>query len=353
MFKVGLGIARGGAVTLAVVMALALLVPQAGGARAQSGCGGFQGFNFGSFQGGGFQGGFNFGAFQGGFNLPGGFNFNGGLSGFGFNFGGRPGCGTGVFGLSPDRTTVAPGGTVTYQLVWVSPTQWRDLEFLDLRIRGTRTFLLRWFESSNQFAVVDPQTGQVLDSGAGGSPKVLSAGGIEVLLPGTFQEDSGPTGQAVGLNVQLRIGNIGDEGTQLPVEVAAKSDGTGAEPYELAGSLTIAGSGPRHDPNDDDDDDRKPKTEEQRHQAAQTNRSGLDDFRTEGNAVSSDCAAAWPSVTIANRDGNVVLRLLHEAKDSCHVVQPGDYVEAIGEKQHEQLYDAHQLTVRRNGSRVR
>ena len=91
----------------------------------------------------------------------------------------------------------------------------------------------------------------------------------------------------------------------------------------------------------------------QRQQASRTNRSNLDDYRTEGNAVTSDCAAPIPTVTIKNRDGEVVLQLLHDAKDSCGLVQPGDYVEAIGEKQHEQLYDAHQVTVRRNGTRVR
>jgi hypothetical protein len=374
------GPARSLVAALAIAMVLGTIVPRPPAVVAAGTCGGLQGFNFGGslqggFQGfqagfqGGFQGGFqaggfNFGggAFQGGFGGfnfgSGGLNFGGGLQNFGFNFGGLAGCGTGVFGLVPDSATTELGQPIVYRLVWVSPTTWHDIEFLDLRIRDhDRIVLLRWFEATNQFALVDPATGQVLASGQGLTPTILRAPGIEVLLQGTYKEDSGPTGQAVGLNIQLAITGPFAEGSTLSVDVAAKRDAAAVEPYELAALLRIAAAaGARNDPNNDDDEEEarnRRKTEEQRQQVARTNRSNLDDYRTEGNAVSSDCQAPIPTVTIANRDGDVVLQLLHDARGSCGLVQPGDYVEAIGEKQHELLYEAHQLTVRRNGTRVR
>ena len=339
-------------VPLALAMVLALLVSHVHPADAQAGCGGFQGFNFGGgqFQGGGFQGGFNFGGggFQGGFNF-GGLNFNGALTGFGFNFGGRPGCSTGVFGLIPDAGTVASGQSFTYRLVWVSPTNWRDLEYLDLRLRnGNRTTLVRWYEGTDTFALIDPNTGQQLASGQPGASRTLAAELLEVDLKNTYSENSGATGQAVGLNIEFDFKAEG-AGQQIQVDVGAKLDGASPEAYELAAILSIAVN---TSANNDDEQGRK-STEEEREQRARTNRGSLDDYRTEGNAVSAACDAAIPTVTIANRDGNVVLQLHHDAKLACELVRPGDYIEAVGEKQHEQLYEVDQLTVRRNGARVR
>jgi hypothetical protein len=173
------------------------------------------------------------------------------------------------------------------------------------------------------------------------------------VLSETFSENSGPAGQAVGLGIALAL-KPSPADRVYGVDVGAKSD-TGALTYELAGLLSVLGDSQRGPGrvNDDDASSQRKPTEEQRQQKERSNRSNLDDYRTEGNAVASDCAATIPTVTIANRDGNVVLNLLHDARDVCRLVQPGDYVEAIGEKQHEQLYDVDQLTVRRNGTRVR
>lgn len=341
-------------VPLALAMLLALTLSQVRPADAQSGCGGFQGFNFGgaggSFQGGNFQGGFNFGGggFQGGFNF-GGLNFNGALTGFGFNFGGRPGCNTGVFGLIPDAATITSGQSFTYRLVWVVPTNWHDLEYLDLRLRnGNRTTLVRWYEATDTFALIDPATGAQLASGQPGASRTLAAELLEVDLKGTYSENSGATGQAVGLNIEFDFKDDG-AGQQIQVDVGAKQDGAAPEAFELAAILSVAAN---NTPNNDDEQGRKP-TAEERQQRERTNRGSLDDYRTEGNAVSSACDASIPTVTIANRDGAVVLQLLHDAKLACETVRPGDYIEAVGEKQHEQLYEVDQLTVRRNGARVR
>jgi hypothetical protein len=93
-------------------------------------------------------------------------------------------------------------------------------------------------------------------------------------------------------------------------------------------------------------------TETERQQHERTNRSGLDDARTEGNVLAVGCDAAVPTITIANRDGPVEVRLLGEAAAACRSAEVGDYLEVDGVKQTEQLYEADTITVRRAGQRV-
>jgi hypothetical protein len=355
----GARLTRPFAAPLALAMLLSLVLVHAGPAQAQTACGGFQGFNLGfNFGAGGFQGGFqgfNFGAggFQGGFQGfnfgQGGLNFNGGLTGFGFNFGGQPGCNAGVFGLIPDAATVSPGQTFALRLVWVVPTTWHDLEYLDIRIRsGNRSTIVRWLQGTDTYTLIDGNSGQQLGSGQPGESRELVSDILEIDLKGTYSENSGATGQAVGVNVEF---GLKDElaGREVLVDVGAKLDAGTPEAYEKAAVLNVVGQA---DANNDDEKGRKP-TAEERQQRERTNRASLDDYRTEGNAVGSACEDSIPTITIANRDGQVVLRLHHDAKLACEIVRPGDYVEAVGEKQHEQLYDVDQLTVRRNGARVR
>ncbi|MBA3329482.1 MAG: VWA domain-containing protein, partial [Actinobacteria bacterium] len=120
----------------------------------------------------------------------------------------------------------------------------------------------------------------------------------------------------------------------------------------------------------DDDDKERPLTEEQKQQRERTNTGGLDDTRTEGNVVGMRCElnAAVPSAItgpvsfnpeavpyalIATRDGMQQVRLLYDTKTQCGSMRVGDYLEADGEKQHEFLFEAHNVTVTRGGTRVR
>ncbi|MFN8633394.1 MAG: hypothetical protein U0893_06025 [Chloroflexota bacterium] len=331
------------------------------------GGGNFQGFQFGQFNGGiqfgsGFQGfppgGFNFGGggFQGGFNNfgAGGLNVNLGVQPFGFQFGGNANCPSGVFGLIPDGATATVGQKFQYRLVWVHPTNWQNLEYLDLRLRdgpGVIYSAVRWIQGNDSYAVVNTATGQPVSQGPSRSPGVLDSPTVTVILSESYADNSGPTGQAVGINVTIipkePLGN-----KFLGLEVGAKNDNAAPTPFELAALLNVVGVESIAPTSNDPDTPRK-LTEEQRQQRSRTNTASLDDYRTEGEALETNCDAQIPTVTIANRDGTVVLNLLHDAKDACALVKPGDYVEAIGEKQNEQLYDAHQITVRRNGVRVR
>ena len=87
------------------------------------------------------------------------------------------------------------------------------------------------------------------------------------------------------------------------------------------------------------------ETDEERQQREHTNRGNRDDIATEGNITEVHLDADPPYLVIGNRDGAVIVRLM--CGDQCPVIRLGDYIEVDGEKQHEQLYDAEQVTVTR------
>ncbi|MFN8526368.1 MAG: hypothetical protein U0821_24985 [Chloroflexota bacterium] len=125
-------------------------------------------------------------------------------------------------------------------------------------------------------------------------------------------------------------------------------------------------------PDPNNDDQKKKETEEQIQQRERTNTSNLDDRRTEGNVMSVVCSSLAtpiptgagsrgypddgqdpPYVIIATRDGDQKVRLYRELKDACGRIQVGDYLEADGEKESEQLFHAENITVTRGDRRVR
>ncbi len=96
---------------------------------------------------------------------------------------------------------------------------------------------------------------------------------------------------------------------------------------------------------------KKKPTEEQRLQKERTNTGGRDDVATEGNVLAVHCDEDPRWVLIVNRDGEVRVELRHEAQAACREIRVGDYLEASGEKVHEQLFEAHDLTIRRGRGR--
>ncbi len=102
---------------------------------------------------------------------------------------------------------------------------------------------------------------------------------------------------------------------------------------------------------DSSDDTPRRLTEEQRQQRERTNAGNRADVTTEGNVVEVHLDAAPPYVVIGMRDGNQVVRL--SCGGDCPDIRVGDYLEADGEKEHEQLFNADSIEVTRNGQRVR
>jgi hypothetical protein len=96
-------------------------------------------------------------------------------------------------------------------------------------------------------------------------------------------------------------------------------------------------------PPEDDTDKPRNETEEQRQQRERTNRSNKDDVHTEGNVVEVHQDERPPYVVIATRDGLQRVNLL--CGDQCPRIEVGTYLEADGEKQHEFLFEATDVTV--------
>ena len=104
---------------------------------------------------------------------------------------------------------------------------------------------------------------------------------------------------------------------------------------------------PGDDSADDEREERERETEEERRQRARTNQGNKDDDSIEGDVIETRCDLAWPSVVIANRDGFVEVKLVKEAQKACSSISVGDYLEADGEKQHEGLFYADSVEVKR------
>jgi hypothetical protein len=98
---------------------------------------------------------------------------------------------------------------------------------------------------------------------------------------------------------------------------------------------------------EDDTDKAQKLTDEQRQQRQRTNRSGRDDEHAEGNITAVDCTASTPTISIANRDGTVVVELQGDAAQACGTATVGAYLEADGTKQSEQRFTADSITVRK------
>ena len=96
---------------------------------------------------------------------------------------------------------------------------------------------------------------------------------------------------------------------------------------------------------EENEDPRKPLTEQQRQQRRLTNRSNRDDVFIEGNVLEVHQDEEPPYVMVANRDGLVRVNLLCGSR--CPTIRVGQYLQADGEKQHEFLFDATDVSVSR------
>ncbi len=232
-----------------------------------------------------------------------------------------------------------------------APRTWPDLKTLEVRILDNRDHVIwvRWDEQFDLFSLVDPATGAPGPPGTPGSPTTFETPFATLFLGNTGSTGTGPSGQSVTLTLSLSFKPLA-AGRTYTIEVRATDDDGAVQGFDPAGTLTVGG------PFDNDKDaHHKPRrlTEEQNQQRQRTDRSSLDDTRNEGNVLATRCDEDPPLAIIANRDGQVTIQLLYEAKKACRSTRAGDYLEASGEKQTEQLFEAHDVTITRGGERVR
>jgi hypothetical protein len=101
--------------------------------------------------------------------------------------------------------------------------------------------------------------------------------------------------------------------------------------------------------NDANNDDEKPKeTKEQRRNRERTNTGNQDDEHTEGNVIEVGQDAQGPFVVLANRDGPMKIILIKDAAKLAGSIKVGDYIEVDGQKEHEKLFYADEVSVSRH-----
>jgi len=115
--------------------------------------------------------------------------------------------------------------------------------------------------------------------------------------------------------------------------------------------------------NDEDEDDKPKLTKAQRKQLERTNASNLDQEKTEGDVVGVRCSSSDPElkvrrgfiskpsetpyVLIGTADGVQQVVFTKGVRSKCDDIQVGDYLEAEGTKEHEQLFYAdHDVEIR-------
>lgn len=270
--------------------------------------------------------------------------------------------------LNPVDAVVAPGERLTYNVEWSvpGPQNWHSLSTLDLHICGPTGVTIRWDEASDTFRLIDTATGASSPAGRPGSASTLETSFATLYLADTRTLGSGPTGSSVTLvlSPSFKTG----AGRTCVVDVGSSIDTGDREVLTGIGTLRIVAGSPRTDGSDEDT--RRRLTEEQRQHQQLTNRSNRADVSTEGNVVGVRCAASDP-VPVPPRgfivmpdavpyalistidDGVQQILLIGETGPICQAIQLGDYLEADGVKQSEELFEADSVTLERAGRSVR
>ena len=247
----------------------------------------------------------------------------------------------GVGTILDDDTPVFPGVTPTISI--------DDVVAVEGNAGTTNaTFTVRLDRAGTQTVTVTVRTA----NGAATAGSDYTAVG-----PTTLQFSPGTTTQTVTVPV------LGDT-TLEPDETFAVSlsapgnatigDGQGLGTIRNDDGATPPGPGPGPAPapspnNDDEEDKPRVETEDERRNRERTNRAGKDDEYVEGNVVEVHSDEQAPYVVIANRDGLVKVVLFKDAAQVAEDIEVGDYLEADGEKQHEQLFHADSVEISRRG----
>lgn len=247
-------------------------------------------------------------------------------------------------------------------------------------VAGQRYFVVTLLSGIHCLLAVSLQTGTVIaNPGLGYNGALLTfdpnqpfsaASSVPCAAPPTATPTSTSTPTATGTATPTSTATV--TGTPPTPTVTSTSTPTGTPPTLTPTStptptvtptlLTLNPPDTRGSRDSDSDKNgRDRETETRRLQREHTNQAGLDDYRTEGNVLGTRCdlsqtlptgQAGTPSlpddvpyVLIGTRDGVQQIHLHGPAAPECPSIRPGDYLQAEGEKQSEQFFDATDLSV--------
>jgi hypothetical protein len=150
----------------------------------------------------------------------------------------------GIAVVEPDAATVKKHKTLNLKYLWRVPSgqNWRDLQFLDLRVRDEDEALiwLRWSEADNTFQLINPRSGRPHGRAfVAGSNHVLQTEDAQLDVRNSSSQGSGPTGTEVTLNLALSFFEKSEHNKPFVVEVTAADDSNQTQPFLAIGTIAV------------------------------------------------------------------------------------------------------------------
>lgn len=147
----------------------------------------------------------------------------------------------GLAELTPFASVTRVGDPLPVTLSWTHPVRWRDLDTVDLRLRGASGIViwLRFDEAANTFAVVDPTNATPGPGFPPGQPGQLAGGPVTVLLDASRVRADGPDAPLVDLTFALSFAPEA-LGRTYTVEAAATDDSGDAQDFDDVGTISVA-----------------------------------------------------------------------------------------------------------------
>jgi hypothetical protein len=147
----------------------------------------------------------------------------------------------GTFVLTPPEMTVAPGERTQLSLAWTVPFGgWRTLNEVELRLRDDAgTELQVKFNEADKLSLFNPATAKFGPQKELGSNAVLSNDSAQIYVATSRVRAAGPTSSTVELVLDISL-KPSLQGRSFLVEAAARNDFGFAQPFKVAGSLSVS-----------------------------------------------------------------------------------------------------------------
>jgi len=147
----------------------------------------------------------------------------------------------GIGALDPRDTVTEVDRETPLTLTWTSPTRWRDLSTVDIRLRSVHgvAIWLRFDEAANTIALIHPADVSVGPALPPGSPDELGGEQVSAVLADSTVQTRAPDGPTVDLTFALRF-ERGAAGSSYLVDAAATDDAGDVQDFDTLGTISVA-----------------------------------------------------------------------------------------------------------------
>jgi hypothetical protein len=147
----------------------------------------------------------------------------------------------GIGALEPRDTVTEIDHETPLTLTWTSPTHWRDLNTVDIRLRSVHgiAIWLRFDEAANTIALIHPADVSVGPAFPPGSADELGGEQVSAILADSTVQARSPDGPTVDLTFPLRFERSA-AGNSYVVDAAATDDAGDVQDFDTIGTISIA-----------------------------------------------------------------------------------------------------------------